>query len=170
MMGLCFILAANENAAHAQDSSSCACCTAPHRAFDFWLGEWEVRDSTGRLLGENNILSLERGCIISEAWRGAQGSTGRSYNYYNPRDSAWHQLWISSNGGILELKGRASPGKMVMSSAIQQTSRGEVVNRITWKENPDGSVTQRWDVLNREGFLLRTVFYGIYRKKSPGKR
>ena len=26
--------------------SNCACCTETHRQFDFWLGEWIVKDTS----------------------------------------------------------------------------------------------------------------------------
>ena len=32
-----------------------SCGTAPHRQFDFWLGEWEVRAPDGKLAGVNRI-------------------------------------------------------------------------------------------------------------------
>ena len=88
-------------------TTPCACCTEKHQQFDFWVGEWVVFDTTGTKVGENTIEKLENDCILSEYWRGASGSTGRSYNYYNALDDTWNQTWIDNNGGSLVLKGKA---------------------------------------------------------------
>ena len=42
------------------------------REFDFWVGEWEVHDGEGTLVGENAITSEESGCVLVEKWQGVQ--------------------------------------------------------------------------------------------------
>lgn len=59
------------------------CCTEGHQAFDFWVGDWLVTDTTGTIRGKNTIQRVEDGCVLLEHWRGATGSTGRSLNYYD---------------------------------------------------------------------------------------
>src|SRR5262245_37640711 len=69
-------------------------CTAPaHRQFDFWLGEWSVRDPNGKVVGENRITSLHKGCVLFENWTGAGGFTGSSLNVYDATRKKWHQSW-----------------------------------------------------------------------------
>ena len=152
--------------AFAQPDTTCACCSDPHRAFDFWLGEWVVKDTAGQVLGENTITVLEDGCLIAEYWRGAQGGTGRSYNYFDPADSTWHQLWVSSSGHILRLQGRATPGQMVLTGSVKTGTKGPYRNRITWTKQEDGTVVQQWDILTPDKQPIRTAFYGIYYPKS----
>ena len=53
---------------NASAQSDCACCTDYHKQFDFWIGEWNVYDTTGHKVGENSIVKLEKGCIINEHW------------------------------------------------------------------------------------------------------
>ncbi|MBK7967386.1 MAG: hypothetical protein IPK10_20365 [Bacteroidetes bacterium] len=91
--------------------SPCACCTENHKAFDFWVGDWMVFDTSGNKIGENKIDKIEGNCIINEHWIGGKGNTGSSYNFYDATDSTWNQLWIDSQGGNLVLKGKASPTK-----------------------------------------------------------
>ncbi len=38
---------------------SCACCTENHRAFDFWVGTWQVTNPDGSLAGTNTIVKSE---------------------------------------------------------------------------------------------------------------
>lgn len=147
--------------------SDCACCTPQHQQFDFWIGEWIVYDTAGTKVGENLITKLEDNCVISEQWRGASGLTGRSYNYFHPADSSWNQLWLDNQGSNLLLKGRAAPNKMILQSEL---TKGQQIdwyrNRITWTKNADGTVTQLWEILDKEGKLLSVAFKGIYRRKG----
>lgn len=146
-------------------AQACPCCTENHDQFDFWLGNWEVKDTNGIALGSNQISEAEQNCLIVEHWTGASGGTGTSYNYYDSSDSLWHQLWVSSNGFILNLKGSWQGESMQLRSELQKgKSVGDFYHQISWTPQKDGSIIQRWDYLGTKGEVLKTVFYGIYRK------
>lgn len=145
--------------------TTCPCCTEQHDAFDFWEGDWIVYDTLGNQIGENTITSLENNCILNEHWRGAQGSTGRSYNYYDNTDSTWNQLWIDNGGNNLKLKGHAANNVMVMKSGLIQGRSSMYANRITWTLLDDKSVRQVWEIIDADGQVLSTAFYGIYKKR-----
>src|SRR5436190_10357664 len=51
------------------------CAAAPHRQFDFWLGQWEVRDPTGKVVGHNRIETAHGGCALIEHWTSVTGVT-----------------------------------------------------------------------------------------------
>jgi len=146
--------------------TDCPCCTDFHKQFDFWVGEWVVYDTVGMKLGENSIVKLEDNCILNEHWRGAKGSTGSSYNYFDLADSTWNQVWIDKQGGNLVLKGKAEGNKMILQSKL---IKGQKVdwdrNRITWSNNDNGSVTQFWEILDKNNNQLAVAFKGIYRRK-----
>lgn len=145
----------------------CPCCSDQHQLFDFWAGDWLVFDTSGTQVGENTIVKLENGCILNEHWRGAQGGTGRSYNYYDNADSTWNQLWIDNQGSNLNLKGKGTPGSMILESDLQPGKRVDYYfNRITWSANENGTVRQLWEILDKEGNVLSTAFDGLYRKKD----
>ena len=44
------------------------CAAGPYREFDFWVGEWDVRDAEGKVAGVNRIASEENGCVLVERW------------------------------------------------------------------------------------------------------
>jgi hypothetical protein len=141
--------------------AKCACCTAPYQQFDFWVGNWNVYDTAGNKVGENEVAKLEDGCLITEHWQGAQGDTGRSSNYYNPSDSTWNQLWVSNTGTVLLLKGHGSANRMTMTGPVHDGA----ADRITWTKNGDGSVTQQWDRVDAGGKTVSVLFNGRYAKK-----
>lgn len=146
--------------------ADCACCTEHHKQFNFWIGEWNVYDTLGNKVGENSIVKLEDDCIVNEHWRGTQGSSGRSYNYYDPSDSTWNQVWIDNNGGNLMLKGKAEKNKMTLTSvSLKEKKINSNSNRITWTKNKNGTVTQVWEILDKDKQVIKVAFYGIYQKK-----
>ncbi len=48
---------------------------AESRQFDFWLGEWEVKDTKGNLVGHNRIESISNGWSA----RKLDGHAGRQW-------------------------------------------------------------------------------------------
>ncbi|SDS48909.1 hypothetical protein [Gramella sp. MAR_2010_147] len=147
-------------------NTECACCSTEYKAFDFWVGNWEVFDPEGQKIGENLVKKLEDNCILNENWISEKGGSGKSYNYYDPSDDTWNQLWISNTGNILKLKGRPQPDKMVLKSEPKEGKNGKYYNQITWTKNPDGNVTQNWEIYDLEGNLTSNAFIGIYKKKA----
>lgn len=146
--------------------TDCACCTPAHQQFNFWVGDWNVYNTDGDLVGENTIVKLEDNCILNEHWRGTKGSTGRSYNYYDKKTEMWHQLWIDNKGGNLKLSGKASPGKMILKSELTPNKEGKLYyNQISWTLNGDETVTQTWEYYSEDHKLLGLAFKGVYRKK-----
>ncbi|MFZ6052450.1 hypothetical protein [Halocola ammonii] len=146
----------------------CKCCTPQHGQFDFWIGEWIVHDTLGNEVGENSIQKVEGNCLISENWKGSSGSTGRSFNYYDPADSTWNQLWVSSSGNILKLKGNLENGKMILESDFTTDAKGRTFkNRITWYPMEEArKVTQIWEIVNEEDETVAVSFHGIYSRKK----
>src|SRR5258707_597831 len=44
-----------------------ACDTSQHHQFDFWLGDWQVLDSsTGKLIGFDRVEKQLKGCAVVE--------------------------------------------------------------------------------------------------------
>jgi hypothetical protein len=147
--------------------SDCACCTENHKQFDFWVGDWNVYDTIGNKVGENLILKLENNCIINEHWESVNGGSGSSYNYYDQSDSTWNQVWIDSQGSNLVLKGKGEANKMTLKSRLLKGKKVDLYyNQITWTKNKDESVTQVWEIFDKNNQLLSTAFKGIYKKKS----
>jgi hypothetical protein len=139
------------------------CDAAEHRAFDFWIGDWDV-SSNGKPAGRNTISVDHKGCTLREEWRGA-GSHGSSLNAYDRRSKQWKQFWIDDSGMLLELVGGLKDGNMVMATHINGP-QGSATHRITWTPNPDGSVRQHWQSLADGSDRWTTVFDGLYVRRK----
>ncbi|HEV2112225.1 MAG TPA: hypothetical protein VGT99_12780 [Gammaproteobacteria bacterium] len=140
-----------------------SCADPAYRQFDFWLGDWNVTGSDGKLLGREHVEKLYGGCVLKENWTGLQGGSGSSFNIYDAPRKLWHQTWVDSMGTLLVLEGGLKDGRMVMTGDQVQKDGSHLLNRITW--TPDkGAVRQTWDVSKDGGKTWKVVFDGIYRK------
>lgn len=169
-----FVVAASMTAGTAQQDSGsppaapCTSAQSPYRDFDFWLGEWDVFDpESGRKLGENSITLREQGCLIVERWRGEQGGTGMSMNFFDPLQQAWRQVWQSPWGFIDYTGGLDDAGRMVLQGRIHANVRGTASDfRGRWTPNDDGTVLQEFWQRDADGGEWRRWFVGEYRPRD----
>ncbi|MCP4201530.1 MAG: hypothetical protein GY769_06295 [bacterium] len=154
------------SAASAQTSP--ACSDERSRDFDFWIGEWDVT-ANGKIAGTNSIRPILDGCVLQETWSGAGGSAGSSFNFYNPQTKSWQQFWVWRNGTTLDLAGSYADGKMVLEGESKDREGKAVLNRITWHDNPDGTVRQHWQISKDGGATWQDAFDGLYAKRKPAE-
>ena len=154
-------------AAVSADEPPPACAAATHRQFDFWIGDWKVYDPSGKVLGENRIESFAGGCALLENWTGASGFTGKSFNIYDRNDGKWHQSWVDSVGGRLELVGGLANDRMILAGETRDRAKPDVIvtQRITWSVNDDRSVRQVWESSEDGGKTWTVAFDGKYVRK-----
>lgn len=152
---------------YSQQNKKAPCDTNKHKEFDFWANDWNVYDTKGKLIGTNNILKMQNGCVMQENWESKVGpSKGTSYNYIDLKDNTWNQVWVDNSGFSLLLKGNLINGEMILKSDLIKGKQGNYYNRITWTPNTDGSVTQVWEYIDKKGKIIQEAFRGIYKKKN----
>jgi hypothetical protein len=149
-----------------QPAAPPACETPTDRAFDFWIGSWAVIDnSDGTPAGENVIEVISNCCALLENWTSVAGNSGKSINYYDPADGLWHQTWVGAGRSILNLSGSFENGVMDLRGTSTNRAGVQVLNRIRWFDEADGSVRQWWQVSSDGGDTWWTAFDGTYVKK-----
>jgi len=165
-VGALFMAAALPADLPAQEAAA-PCSTSEYRQFDFWLGEWEVTNRSGEIVGKNTITPEIGGCAVHERWEGAQGGTGESMNAYDRLTNTWHQTWVGDRGLVLRLEGVLRDGSMVLEGATARPD-GASLQRITWTPAADGSVRQLWETSEDDGKTWTVSFDGTYREiESP---
>jgi len=149
-------------------NKGCQCCDTTFRQFDFWLGDWEVFDTSGIKVGTNIVVTMQDSCMLQENWESALGNySGTSYNYYNSQDSMWHQTWVDNQGGSLELHGKLVSGNMILQSDLAKGKKFDFYyNRITWTPHENGSVSQVWEIIDKNNNVLKLLFNGLYIRKK----
>jgi hypothetical protein len=140
---------------------------ARFRAFDFWVGDWEVRGADGTLQGENTISAEERGCVLVERWRGVQGSTGMSINYLDRVTDQWVQIWHAAGGYQINIRGGMTDDGMLLRGTIHYIgTRQTAPFRGLWTPLPDGRVRQYFEQSNDDGETWQPWFEGFYARQS----
>jgi hypothetical protein len=152
--------------ADAQQPRPDACASAQHREFDFWVGEWEVTDSAGRTVyGTNHVNREEASCLVHENWTGSRGGTGQSLNFYNPMKARWEQVWVGSDGLVLQITGGLHGTSMVLEGEALGQDGKPAKQRATWTPQSDGRVRQFWEQSADGGTTWTVAFDGWYRPK-----
>ena len=133
------------------------------RAFDFWLGEWDVHVASGQYAGRNSIRSEESGCVITEHWVSASGSTGSSINYLDKRSGEWVQVWNAEGGSQIDIRGGMTDEGMRLSGQIHYVGSGTTADfRGLWTPLEDGRVRQFFEQSNDGGATWQPWFEGFY--------
>jgi hypothetical protein len=148
------------------------CASAEHRAFDFWIGTWDVtpagKDAATAI---NSISAQHGGCVIREEYETQGGYTGMSMSFYDASGKIWHQTWMGADGTALFIAGGLNArGEMVLSNANWPGYvAGSPINRVTWTPTRNGgiieSVRQHWQSSNDGGERWSTIFDGTYIKR-----
>ena len=141
-----------------------ACAGADHRAFDFWIGEWNVHGADGKLAGTNSIRRAMGACVLHERYDTGRGYSGESFNIYDAPRKVWHQTWVDSGGLLLLLEGGLREGRMVLEGRTMGTDGKITRHRITWTPNADGSVRQFWESTGAAGEWT-VAFDGKYTRR-----
>lgn len=144
-------------------------CAHPRfRQFDFWAGDWSVRDSAGHVIGSSHVTRDVGGCALHEHWTAAGGrAVGESFSGYVPNDGKWHQMYVGSGGYVFVMSGTFEGDRLVMFTPPRPSQRDpavQVVERWTWTPLDSAHVRQRAEVSTDGGTSWKTMFNGIYER------
>jgi hypothetical protein len=135
------------------------------RAFDFWLGEWDVHVASGQLAGHNQITSEQHGCYLGESWTSASGGTGHSINYLDEATGEWVQIWNDAGGNQINIRGGLTDRGMLLVGTIHYVATDATLPfRGLWTPMEDGRVRQFFEQSNDGGETWAPWFEGFYSK------
>lgn len=135
------------------------------RAFDFWLGDWDVELASGVLVGSNRIVPVEAGCALAESWQAAEGGTGSSLTFFEPLQGSWRQVWVGASGTLIDIEGGPQADSMVLRGFITYAATGKrQAFRGTWSPLADGRVRQFLEESTDDGSTWTPWFEGFYRR------
>ena len=143
-------------------------CSSPESfQFDFWIGEWDVRDESGRMAGRSRVSKILGGCVIHEEWTGlgeGKGFDGESVSSYRPSEAGWRQTWVDSSAKHVDLRG-GSPrtGFMSLNGEVIRSGR-RFLTRLSWAAEA-GGVRQIFESSGDAGATWKTVFEMRYARR-----
>ena len=134
--------------------------SAPPHQFDFVIGNWLVRDSSGHAIGTTTFAKAYGGCVLIETWRGvANSGEGLGVMGYEPVRGTWHRDFLDDHGFVVALEGRMEGVAMVLTGK-DYTPDGARLHRLTWAPGTNGSVIERWETSTDGGRSWQVRFYG----------
>ncbi len=143
---------------------------ANYRAFDFWIGEWDVQPTGPQRapIGQGAASIIERqldGCAIQENWLPIGGvGAGKSFNIYNRVSKMWEQYYVDTNGTITHYTGTFRDGTLYYE-ADQFASTNKI--RMTFFNQGPNQVRQLGHVSTDGGKTWTVSFDLTYVRKPP---
>jgi len=142
------------------------CKASPEfRQFDFWIGEWDVKNQQGVPSGSSSIQLILGQCIIFENWAGGSGTNGKSFNIFDTNDKKWHQTWVDDKGTFTHYIGGLINGEMVVT-ADTIVSGKPTLAKMTFTKMPNGDVRQHGENSTDGGKTWTTSFDLIYSRRK----
>ena len=137
-----------------------------YRQFDFWVGEWDVRNPQGQQAGTNSVQLILGDCVVFENWTGARGGQGKSFNVYNAAKGKWQQTWVDNSGAVLELTGEYKDDQMRLAGETKGRDGKVTLERLTFTKLGDGGVRQLWEQSTDGGKTWTVAFDGTYARRK----
>jgi hypothetical protein len=137
----------------------------------FWVGDWEVVDTTGAHYATQRVRAVIDECAITAQWTGRVGDKGMSISAYDVRSRDWKQVYVSnqvpSPTGVFIRKSDPSydgPGirfVALLDSPAANLSR----SRVTIMPLGESRVMQLFESSSDGGRTWRTIFKAEHRPR-----
>ncbi len=149
------------------DRNARPCAYKPEsRQFDFWKGEWDVKNPQGALVGTSSVQLILGDCVIFENWTGRGGAIGKSFNIYNTAKGKWQQTWVDNSGSVLELFGDFKDNQMRLQGESLAPDGNKLSNRLTFFNQGPDQVRQLWEQSSDGGKTWTVAFDGTYTRRK----
>jgi hypothetical protein len=76
-------------------ASPCA-ADSNYQRLAFWVGDWDVYDSTGAHYATQRVRAVLDACAITAEWTGPVGDKGLSLSAFDRRTGDWRQVYVSN--------------------------------------------------------------------------
>jgi tetratricopeptide (TPR) repeat protein len=143
------------------------CAQSPEsRQFDFWIGEWDVQDMSGHIVGQSSIQLILGSCVIFENWTGGSHS-GKSFNAYNKDDGKWMQTWVDDQGDVTQFVNGELKDRAMRFETKKKASDGSTIDKhLTFFDLGDGRVRQFAELSKDGGRTWSTEYDFLYVRKT----
>ncbi len=140
-------------------------CTtdAEYKQLDFLLGEWEV-EAQGKMIGHSRYEKISDGCIVQENWMPYDRLTAKGWIHYNPATKKWDETWVGPDGGVINLEGDRTDGKLLFHGTSIAANGARTLARVTFTEAENGIMRELSERSADDGKTWTTAFDAAYRR------
>lgn len=136
------------------------------KAFDFWIGDWEVSwyDQDSNLVkGSNLVEATLDGKVLQENFVDPnRGFKGTSISVYSPRKKSWHQAWADNRGGYYNFIGLVKGDRRIFTT---DTSNAFIQRMVFYNIKAD-SFTWDWETSKDGGENFQLSWRIFYQRKE----
>lgn len=134
------------------------------RQFDFWIGEWDAKNTQGLTVGSSSIQLILNQCTIFENWS-TPVSSGKSFSIFNSADNKWHQSWVDDKGTFTHYIGEFTGDKMIL---VAESAAGgkKTLLKMTFSKLANGDVRQFGENSADDGKTWTPAFDFTYTRKK----
>jgi tetratricopeptide (TPR) repeat protein len=114
-----------------------------YRQLDFIVGHWHLLSGDGRRkIGSAEFSSSSDGyAIVGKCADNARATESTIVAYYDPAAAHWKQVWLDDEGTVTELTSQTGDADSLVFDGESVLADGRrVTARVTWDDEPDGSV------------------------------
>jgi hypothetical protein len=76
-------------------ASPCA-ADSSYQRLAFWVGDWEVFDSTGAHYATQRVRPVVDACALTAEWTSGGGNKGMGLSAFDVRSGEWRQVYVSN--------------------------------------------------------------------------
>jgi hypothetical protein len=183
------VLTASLAAAADAPQTTVACPDPEARAFDFWIGDWDIGQEILKANGtwltlpaQTSVSPTLDGCALIEHWRGRvqffwdgmekpEWMSGLSVRAYDPLTRTWAIHWMDTRSRRF---GEPYTGTFVDGRGTffreWETPQGKRRGRITFSDMTENTVNWELAVSSDEGETWQTLWKMAMQRRSAGNQ
>jgi hypothetical protein len=153
-------------------STSPCIADSSYQRLAFWIGDWDVYDSTGKHYARQRVHAVIDQCAITAEWEGGVGDKGIGISAYDVRTGDWKQVYVSNqvpapSGIQLRRSDRSYDGPGVRFIPLLEPPPGNPArSRVTIMPLSGHRVMQLFENSSDGGMTWRTLFKAEHRSHS----
>ncbi len=156
-----------------QNATTSPCLTdSSYQRLAFWVGDWDVYDSTGAKYATQRVRTVIDECAITAEWASGGGNKGLGLSAFDLKSRAWKQVYVSNQvpfrSGVTVRRSDPSytgPGIRFVSVSDPATE-SSMQNRVTILPLSDHRALQQFEESRDGGKTWKVVFKAEHRPRT----
>ena len=138
----------------------------------FWVGDWDVVDSTGAHYATERVRTVVGGCALTIEWNGGAGDRGLNLSGYDSKSGEWRQMYVSDQlfptGAIVRRSDPSYHGPGIRFIPLSEPeASGPTRSRVTVMPMSDHRVMQLFEDSSDGGKTWHVLFKAEHRPLRP---